>query len=169
LAAGGRTDDAIAQLRKALEINRDYAEAHDNLGVALAGCGRFGEAVGHYQEALQIEPRYVKALNDLAWLRATCPEAGLRDGPAAIELARRAIGLADAETPEMLDTLAAAYAEAGMFSQATETVSKALDLARQQNKTVLVEKLRARLCLYRLVETPYRQPQQPLPPPPRAR
>ncbi len=97
-------------------------------------------------------------MNDLAWLRATCPEAALRDGAAAIELAQRAIGLSGGKTPEMLDTLAAAYAEAGMFSKATETVGEALDLARQQNKAVLVEKLKARLWLYE-TGTPYRQPQ----------
>ena len=98
------------------------------------------------------------ALNDLAWQRATCPEAELRDGRAAVKLAQQAVRLADARSPEILDTLAAAYAEAGMFSQATAAISEALDLARQQNKADLVEKLKARLWLYNVLETPYHQP-----------
>ena len=148
----------MAHYRKALKIKPDYAEAHYNLGLALAGCGRVEEAIAHYQKALQLKPDYAMALNDLAWLRATCPEAAFRNGAAAIELAQRAISLSGGKTPEMLDTLAAAYAEAGMFSKATETVCQALDLARQQNKTVLVEKLKSRLWLYD-VGTPYREAQ----------
>ena len=100
------------------------------------------------------------ALNQLAWLRATCPEAAFRNGAAAIELAQRVSGLSGGKKPEILDTLAAAYAEAGMFCKAIENADEALDLARQQNKTILVEKLKGRLLLYD-VGTPYRQTRQP--------
>ena len=155
LASRGRIDEAIAHYRKALKINPNYAEAHYNLGVALVDRGRTEEAIAQYQKALQLKPDYAMALNHLAWLRATCPDAALRDGAAAIELAQRAIGLSGGKTPENLDTLAAAYAEAGMFSKATEAVGEALDLARRQNKTDLVEKLKSRLSLYE-GETPYR-------------
>ncbi len=148
LAGRGRIDEAMAHYQKALEIKPDYAEAHYNLGIALAGRGRIDEAIAHYQKALEIKPDYAKALNNLAWLRATYPEAAFRNGAAAVELAQRAIRLSGGKTPEMLDTLAAAYAEAGMFSKAKETVREALDLARQQNKAVLVEKLKARRRLY---------------------
>ena len=146
-----------------METKPDYAEAHYNLGFALVHCGRTGEAIAHYQDALQSKPDYPKALNELAWLRATCPDAAFRDGAAAIELARRAVRLPGGKSPEFLDTLAAAYAEAGMFSEAAETVGQAIDLARQQNKVPLVEKLKARLWLYDAADMPYRQPQQPHP------
>ena len=75
-------------------------------------------------------------------------------------MARRAIAIAGGKAPEMLDTLAAAYAETGKFDQALATAGEALALARQQNNPALVEKLKARLLLYDL-ETPYREPQQP--------
>jgi tetratricopeptide (TPR) repeat protein len=164
LAAQGRPDGAIGHFRRAIASDPEFVDAHFNLGLVLAGRGRIEEAIAHYEKALKLKPDYVEALNELAWLRATCPEAALRDGTAAIELAQRANSLTGGKTPEMLDTLAAAYAEAGMFSKAAETVSKALDLARQQNKTVLVEKLKDRLWLYDVVEAPYRQPRQPPPP-----
>jgi tetratricopeptide (TPR) repeat protein len=151
--------EAMEHYRSALGIRPDYADAHYNFGFALASCGRIEEAIAHYQKAIQVKPDYAMALNELAWLRATCPEAAFRDGAAAVELAQRAIGLPDGRTPGNLDTLAAAYAEAGMFSQAKETAGAALDLARQQNKTVLVEKLKARLRLYD-AGTPYREARQ---------
>ena len=153
----GRLDDAVAQYRRALQIKPDYADAHYNLGLALAGCGRIEEAIGQYDEVLDIDPDYAKALNELAWLRATCPDAALRDGPAAVVLARRAIGLPGGRTPEFLDTLAAAYAEAGMFSLARETGREALHQAQQKGQPTLAERLDARLRLYE-AEKPYREP-----------
>ena len=160
LEGRGRLDEAIEEYRKAVEFKPDYAAAHYNLGLGLAHRGRFEEAIANYRTAIEIEPDYVMALNDLAWQRATCPQATLRDGKAAIDLARRAVGLSGGQAPELLDTLAAAYAEAGLFSQATETVSKALDLACKQNKPALVAALKARLRMYDVLGTPYRQPEQ---------
>ena len=61
----GRIDEAIEQYQQALEINPDYAEAHINLGIALAGCGRIDEAMAHYRKALEIKPDYAEAHNNL--------------------------------------------------------------------------------------------------------
>ena len=46
----GRIDEAIADYRKALEIDSRGAMAHYNLGVALK-TRRIDEAIGHYEEA----------------------------------------------------------------------------------------------------------------------
>ena len=194
LAARGRVDEAIAHYRKALEVEPDNAEAHNNPGAALASRGKFDDAIGHYRRALEIEPGNAYAHYNLGFVLAgrgrieeaiahyrkaprlqarlpqgvertglaaarTCPDATFRDGAAAIELAQRAIELPQGKTPEILDTLAAAYAETGMFSKATKAVGEALELARQQNKPVLVEKLKARLWDYE-TGVPYRQPRQ---------
>ena len=88
LAGCGRLDEAIAQYRKVLDVRPDHAEAHYNLGLALAGRGQTAEAIDHYRKAVQLKPDYVMALNDLAWQRATCRQASLRNGRAAIDLAR---------------------------------------------------------------------------------
>jgi uncharacterized protein YqfA (UPF0365 family) len=56
----------------------------------------------------------------------------------------------------MLDTLAAAYTEAGRFPEAAQTARRALALATQQNKQPLVEALKARIILYE-ARTPYRE------------
>jgi Flp pilus assembly protein TadD len=54
-------DEAIAHFQRALEIKPDYAEAHKNLGIALAGAGRLDEAIGHYQKALVLARQQNKA------------------------------------------------------------------------------------------------------------
>ena len=155
LASCRRFDEAVGQYRQALATEPDYADAHYNLGLALAAAGRIEEAIRQYREALQIEPDYAKALNQLAWLRATCADAAFRDGEAAVAMAGRAMELGG-KTPVFLDTLAAAYAEAGMFAQARQTMREAVELARLQRKAALVERLDARLRLYE-AGTPYRE------------
>ena len=52
--------------------------------VAWDDKGEYGMAVGDYAEALRLKPDHVPALNDRAWLRATCPDAGHRDGAKAV-------------------------------------------------------------------------------------
>ena len=118
LAALGRPAEAIAHYERALELRPESAEAHRNLGSALAACGRSDEALRHYGKALQIRPDNVETVNNLAWALATCPKASLRNGAEAVRLARRAEQLTGGKQPATLDTLAAAYAEAGQFPEA---------------------------------------------------
>ncbi|MDD5198498.1 MAG: tetratricopeptide repeat protein, partial [Terrimicrobiaceae bacterium] len=143
----GRADDAVAHFRRALEIQPDYAEAHHNLGIALLSQGRVREAVVHYQRALEIHPQSASWLNDLAWVLATCPEASLRDSDRAIALARRANELAGGGNPMILRTLAAACANAGQFTEATDAAGHALRLAA--GNAALADALHADLQLYR--------------------
>jgi tetratricopeptide (TPR) repeat protein len=147
LASCGRVDEAIDQFRQTLEIRPDYVDAHRGLGVALAGCGEIDEALAHFQRALEIKPDDVAALNDVAWIRATHPDAKFRDGPQAVVLAQRAVALStgDADT---LNTLAAAYAEAGRFPDAVRTAKEALRAATAQGNQGLAESLRKRIEIY---------------------
>jgi hypothetical protein len=52
-------------------------------------------------------------MNNIAWLLATSPEAKLRDGKEAVAVATKAMQIAGGNDPALLDTVAAAYAEAG--------------------------------------------------------
>ncbi len=49
----------------------------------------------------------------------------------------------------MLDTLAAAYAEAGHFDEAVATARKAVELAAAAGQNTLAGQIEARLQLYR--------------------
>ncbi len=75
-----------------------------------------------------------------------------------MSLASRAVALSKGEV-NALDTLAAAYAEAGQFSEAVQTAQKALELATEQKKKSLAESLKAKISLYE-AGTPFRELRQ---------
>ena len=148
LSQQGKVDEAIVHFQKALRIKPDLAEACYNLGNAFRLKGRMDEAIADYQKALQIKPGYVEALNNLAWVLATCPQASLRNGSQAVELAERANQLTGGGNPIVLGTLAAAYAEIGQFPKAVKIAQRALQLAETQSNTALAEAIRSQLKLY---------------------
>ena len=61
----GKTDEAIAHYREAIELRPSYAEAHYNLGRLLARKGQLDDAVTHYEKALEINPADAEAQNNL--------------------------------------------------------------------------------------------------------
>jgi protein O-mannosyl-transferase len=167
LARLGRTDEAIGEFRQAvisyqgdLKVQRGCIEAHCNLGRALVQQGRFEDAIAHYQDALKIDADDFPTLNELAWLRATCSDAAFRNPAEAVDLAQRAYTLSKGRDPTVIDTLAAAYAEAGRFPEAVQAARRALGLASRQNNAALAERITARLRLYE-ARTPYRQSSTP--------
>ena len=148
LLGKGRTDDAIVHFQQALKLEPNLAEAHNNLANAFLQKGQVAEAVTHYQAALAAVPNHPYLLNNLAWVLAACPEASIRDGARAVQLAQQAERISAGKDPVLLGTLAAAYAEAGRFAEAVATAQRALELATAQTNTAQVEALRGRLKLY---------------------
>ncbi len=151
----GDVEEAIVHYRKALELRPDYANAHNNLANALRQQGRTAEAVHEYEAALKSEPDSILAANNLAWILATSPNASVRDGAKAVQLAQRANRLSGGSDPIILHTLAAAYAENRQFSEAVNAAQRALELADANGVASLAESLRSKLALYQ-AETPYR-------------
>ena len=145
----GMVDEAIALFEKSLAMSPDFAEAHHDLANALRKKGQYANAIAHYEAALRIDPRSVLTLNNLGWLLSTCADPSVRNGARAVEVAARADLLSGGEDPLILHTLAAAYAENGQFAQAIETAERALPLAEQQRKTILVRALPHEISLYR--------------------
>jgi tetratricopeptide (TPR) repeat protein len=154
----GRLEEAIAHYQKALSINPDDADFHHHLGNALIQQGRTAEALSQYQKTLAIRPDDADVLNKLAWLLATSPEASLRNGNQAVELAQRANQLTGGENPVVLCTLAAACAEAGRFPEAVAITQRALPLAGAQSNQALADDLRSELQLYQ-ARTPFHTPE----------
>jgi tetratricopeptide (TPR) repeat protein len=148
LARAGKRDEAITQYQQALQITPNDEVALVNLGIVLLQSDRAGEAGACFQKALQLNPADAKANNNLAWLMATSPEASLRDGGRAVELARQANALTGGNNPMMLHTLAAALAEAGRFSEALDTAQRALQMAAAQSNSRLAGQLKIEMELY---------------------
>ena len=131
LPGRGRFDEAIAHFQKALEIKPDFAEAHNNLGIARSQWEGILKALAERRELLRSRPDDIALLNDTAWVLATNPNASIRNGAEAIELAQRAVQLSDGREPAVLGTLAAAYAEAGRFPEAVQTARAGPGTGRQ--------------------------------------
>jgi hypothetical protein len=106
---------------------------------------------------LQIEPDWPRQAAATAWRLATSPEAAQRNGPEAVRLARQACQAAGQPEPELLDTLAAALAEAGCFTEAQATARQALAVPGLTSDQA--EAIRARLAFYAM-RAPFREPAQ---------
>jgi tetratricopeptide (TPR) repeat protein len=165
LARQGRLDEALAEYRETLSIKPDHANARFNLGVALCQQGKVSEGIAQLREVIRLQPDNILALNQLASILATDPGASIRNGAQAVELAERAAKLTAGREPVVLDTLAAALAEAGRFPEAVKTAEQALDLASRQRNAALADTLRTRIKMYQN-NVPYRDAEQAISPQP---
>jgi len=145
----GEVNEAINQLKLALVGRPIFPKVEANLGNALVQKGQVEEAVAHYQAAIKLEPTNAFFLNNLAWVYATQPQARFRNGEEAVRLAEEACLLTGYQEPQLLGTLAAAYAEAGRFDEAVVTSEKAIELAQTLARPKLAIKNREMLQLYK--------------------
>jgi tetratricopeptide (TPR) repeat protein len=95
---------------------------------------------------------YVLALNNIAWFLATAPDSSMRQGLSAVAFAEEAVTRTERKNPNYLDTLAAAYADAGEFAKAASVQNEAIAGERAEE---LKKEFEARLKLYQS-NTPYR-------------
>ncbi len=154
-ARKGDLDKAVADYSQAIRLDPEHAKAYNNRGNAYFNKGDLDKAIADYNQAVRSKPKFAEACNNLAFMLATHPEPQLRDGARAVRLAERACQLKNYKAPASLDTLAAAYAEAGQFDKAVETAEKAIQLARTAKNEKLAEDIQNRLDLY-IAKRPYR-------------
>lgn len=60
-------DQAIAAYRAALEQDRNFADAHNGLGVIYASQGRYDEAIREFQMAISVAPQLAYLYNNLGY------------------------------------------------------------------------------------------------------
>ncbi len=152
----GKRDEAIEHYIAAMQSKPDMPEAHFELSNLLSAKHDYEGAIAQLRTAVEQKPNYPDALNSLAWMLATQPNPKLRNGAEAVRFAEQAVALTKNSDPGLLDTLAAAYAEAGRFPDAIKTIESAVQIAATSGQTKLVTELKERLQLYQTA-TAYRE------------
>jgi protein O-mannosyl-transferase len=142
-------DMAVIEYQEYLKIKPHTAVILNMLGVALSRQGKYDEAVKPFEEALRIKPDWVEPMNVLAWTLAVDPKMTSHNPDKAVKLAQRACELTGNKIPELLDTLAVAYAAAGDFDKAVKTSQKALELCKSAEQKTLKKEIENRLDLYK--------------------
>lgn len=121
-----------------------------------ASHGQFTKAIDICREALASNPKDDWSYNLLAWIEATSPDSSVRDGKSAVSAATKACELTHWSQWSWIDTLAAAYAEAGDFQHATQYQEQALRTGAPPESEE--KAMRERLALYHQSQ-PYREKQ----------
>lgn len=120
----GRRDEAMAAFRRRAAVESEQVEAQWKLARVLAATGQSREATDVYSRACTRFPDSAVVLTDFAWLLATHPDAAVRDGRRALDLASRARAL-DANDVRALMAHSAALAETGDFDSARRELDAA--------------------------------------------
>lgn len=154
LSQQGKLEPAAEEFEKAIQLNPQFPWPRLNYAVVLQREGLAAPAVTNYNKALELLPGWGEALDKLAYLLATCPDAQIHDPARAIQLANQANDLTDRKSPDLLGTLALAYAAAGDFSNAVTTAQLALNKARLYGKTNATTEISQQLQNYRAGKNP---------------
>jgi tetratricopeptide (TPR) repeat protein len=117
-------DEAIAEYREAIRLKKDYAEAHNNLGIALYAKGALDEAIAEYREAIRLKKDLAAAHNNLGSALATKGEIDQ-----AIAEFREAIGLKK-DYAEAHDSLGIALRNKGALDEAIAEHREAIRLKK---------------------------------------
>jgi tetratricopeptide (TPR) repeat protein len=141
--------DSRSLFEHAVRVTADNHVAHAYLGAALLDEGRTEEGVARLSEAVRLQPSFLAASNNLAWVLATSGDDGVRNPVLAVPLAQRAAAITGGTDPDVLDTLAAAYAAAGRFEEAVQAAERAVALAAAAGPTERADAIQTRLDLYR--------------------
>lgn len=72
LARQGRTNEAVAEFRKAIDVDARFAPAYNNLADALAKQGKLEEAVHYYELSLAEKPSAAESNALSVVLRRLC-------------------------------------------------------------------------------------------------
>jgi len=154
----GQHAAAIEHYRRAIELEPGLREAYLGLAGLLLREGKTGQAAETYRAAIEHLPADAEVHERLARLYATAIDGRFRNGTAAVKLARRACQLSGNRDPRGLDTLAAAYAEAGDFAAAQKTAGEALRLIRSPTYTGKVDAALTEVISRHILEFQRRRP-----------
>jgi len=144
--ASGQYALAIEDFGRAIalgeQLGQNFPEAYLHRGRARAELGEFAAALEDYETATEQAPGLGEAYLGIAWIRATCPDAALRDSTLALSLSRAGCEATGWREASWLDSLACAYAAEGKFEAAIHWETKAAELTPEPFRGEYLERLR---------------------------
>ena len=169
----GRTQEAIAAAKTAIERNPDYAEAHYHLGVAYRQAGQIEQARQAIVRAVELKPDYARALHGLAGMEAEAgrwaeAEAlleqevrlapGSPDAHQALGLARQRLGRWNEATVAFIGGMRAARGELAVGNHDATASTAVADLEQRITPTPETASLHFRLATKTSIPAPAQVP-----------
>ncbi len=125
LAARGRFDESVTQIRRAQELDPLSVSVATDLGEIHCWAGRYDEAIAHVRKALEMEPNFALAHNVLGM-------ANLKSGRVAEGLVELEKAFQLDASPRMLSTLGYGYAIANRAGEARAMGRRLAALSRKR-------------------------------------
>jgi tetratricopeptide (TPR) repeat protein len=144
---------ALDDLDDAAIVESNRPNLHEMRARIYLALGRNDQALSEFNEAIRLSKNRASSYNALAWVLANSPDLSFRNSSRALDLATKACQETNWKNYSYLDTLAAAYAEAGDYAQAVTWQLAAIKLSSKLDEA----DLRSRLVLYQQHQ-PYRLP-----------
>ena len=141
----GLPEEALRLYQQALERSPTSTRLQVSIALANVKAGRYREARKVLEASLETQPGNPEIINTLARVLATAPAPSVRDGARALELARALFETT--RNPDVGETYAMAFAEAGRFDQAV-ALQKQVILAAERSDGRGLPFLQRTLALY---------------------
>jgi tetratricopeptide (TPR) repeat protein len=133
----GNIEDAVKNLRKALDLSPDYADALNYLGYMWADRGEnLDEARSMIERAVKAEPDNAAFLDSLAWVLFK-----LKRHQEALEHMNKALAHSENPDPTLYDHLGDIHAELKQIEKAREAYAKALAVKPDEKIQEKLDKL----------------------------
>jgi tetratricopeptide (TPR) repeat protein len=147
----GRAREAMQDFSSAIRLDPENAQALVSRAEMYLASRDWGRAATDYRDAIQLDEKLGSAYQGAAWIMATCPDERYRNEELALSAAQKALEIDGDKDPRYIETLAAAYANAGQYDSAVVILQGHLDKMPQQ----FVPAAQARIKLYKS-QQPYR-------------
>jgi tetratricopeptide (TPR) repeat protein len=140
-------EKALEDFNECLKLDSKHRQAYMHRGAIHCFLGNWKQSLKDFDSVLDLDPKDPMAYAMKANVLAACPDARIRDGKKALELAKKACELGNYGSFG-LQALAEAYAENGQFDEAVRWQKKALDELMIAKKRTVIESSKWILKLY---------------------